>query len=140
MAVYTVVANLPSLLSQPSTYILNLLYRWANLDLKTEGGLEQGDTGAGSRGGETGGVSAQPKAGPLSIWMGEGKAGVMHPPFLPAWGSSGSTGKAVKKERQVPTPAGLRAFQRWQRSGWARAPPGASSGMLSLRIVGSLLP
>lgn len=46
MAVYTV-ANLPSLLSQPSIYILNLLYRW--VDLETEGGLEQGDTGAGSR-------------------------------------------------------------------------------------------
>lgn len=48
MAVYTV-ANLPSLLSQPSPYILNLLYRWANLDLETEGGLERGDTGTGSR-------------------------------------------------------------------------------------------
>lgn len=105
MAVYTV-ANLPSLLSQPSTYILNLLYRWANLDLETEGGLEQGDTGSGSRRGETGGVSAQPKAGPLSIWMGKGKARVAKSPFLPAWGSGGSTGKAVKKERQVPTPAG----------------------------------
>lgn len=48
MVVYTV-ANLPSLLSQPSTYILNLLYRWANLDFESEGGLERGDTGAGSR-------------------------------------------------------------------------------------------
>lgn len=48
MAVYTV-ANLPSLLSQPSRYILDLLYRWANIDLETEGGLEQGDTGTGSR-------------------------------------------------------------------------------------------
>lgn len=48
MAVYTV-ANLPSLWSQPSIYIMNLLYRWVDLDLETEGGLEQGDTGAGSR-------------------------------------------------------------------------------------------
>lgn len=48
MAVYTV-ANLPSLWSQPSIYIVNLLYRWVDLDLETEGGLEQGDTGAGSR-------------------------------------------------------------------------------------------
>lgn len=51
-------------------------------------GLAQGE-------GDTGGVSAQPKAGPLSTWKGKGKARVAPTPsfFLP-------------EEAVVPTPAG----------------------------------
>lgn len=130
MTVYTA-ANLPNLLSQPSA-ILNLFYRWANLDLEAQGDREQADTGAGSRWGQTEGVSTQPKSGPLLVWRGKGKAGMTKTP------SSFQPGEAVvphvRKERQVPTLSSkgqggpeflLRPLQ------WCS---------LCLGIVGSLLP
>lgn len=92
--------------SKPSTSVVTALY----IDLESTlqvGKLRlrdrrwpgaRGHGGGVTRGGETGGVSAQPKARPWSTWPGKERLSLS----LPTWGGCGSTGKVSGKKDRFP--------------------------------------